>query len=264
MFFVASKLLDLALSPLIWAMLLALPLLVSRGLERLPRLARAARPLAALSLAVLYVASTGLVPTALWKHLERGVEATMRDGDPYDVVVVLGGMLSEEATLQHHRPSYNDNVERILATRDLLVAGKVRLALISGGDGSLSARARAPEAALLRDQLVDWGIDAARIIIEPDSRNTHENATNTARILRAQGLSRVLLVTSAFHMPRAVGCFRAQGIDVDTYPVDHRTLAGWALSAEDFLPRAGNLARTEAALREDAGRLIYRLRGYAR
>jgi uncharacterized SAM-binding protein YcdF (DUF218 family) len=72
----------------------------------------------------------------------------------------------------------------------------------------------------------------------------------------------VLVVTSAFHMPRAYGCFRAVGLDVDTLPVDFRSYKGPYSS--ELVPRAEHLAHSTTALREWFGRVIYRVRGFSR
>jgi len=114
---------------------------------------------------------------------------------------------------------------------------------------------------VLARQLESWGIAPDRLIIEDRSRNTRENAVESARILRERGWPRALLVTSAFHMPRALGCFRAVGLDVDTLAVDLRS-DNTPKTLADLLPRTKSLHTSAAALRELAGRVIYRLRGY--
>jgi uncharacterized SAM-binding protein YcdF (DUF218 family) len=94
---------------------------------------------------------------------------------------------------------------------------------------------------------------------EGASRNTHENAVECAKIARERGWTRLLLVTSARHMKRAAGCFRAEGLAFDALPVDHRSHArGVTLS-----PRSGSLDLSTDALREYAGRIVYRVRGYS-
>jgi uncharacterized SAM-binding protein YcdF (DUF218 family) len=95
------------------------------------------------------------------------------------------------------------------------------------------------------------------------SRNTHENAVRSAKTLRDRGWSHVLLVTSALHMPRAAGCFRAEGVAFDTLVVDHLARAP-AFRRTSLDPRADALALSTAVLREGFGRVVYRVMGYAR
>jgi uncharacterized SAM-binding protein YcdF (DUF218 family) len=102
-----------------------------------------------------------------------------------------------------------------------------------------------------------------KIVVEGRSRNTRENAEYSAEVVRAHGWKRLVLVTSAAHMQRALACFHAVGLTPDTLPVDfqapprHTYVTGW-------IPRARALNRSDETLRELAGRVIYRLLGYAR
>jgi uncharacterized SAM-binding protein YcdF (DUF218 family) len=119
------------------------------------------------------------------------------------------------------------------------------------------------ETPMLGKQLVDWGIAPDRIVLDGASRNTHDNAVQSAKILRAHGWSHVLLVTSALHMPRAAGCFRAEGVAFDTLAVDRLTRAP-AFRTTHLDPRADAFSQSTAVLREGLGRIVYRVVGYAR
>ncbi len=133
--------------------------------------------------------------------------------------------------------------------------------LLSGGDGH-RPWAGIAEAEQLRTQLIDWGIAPDRLVTEARSRNTHENAVFSATIIRQHGWKRILLVTSAFHMQRALGCFAKEGILADAAPADFHG-ARIALSGDFFLPRGTALAESSAAWRELVGRIVYRLVGYS-
>src|SRR6266508_4064278 len=113
----------------------------------------------------------------------------------------------------------------------------------------------------LAGKLVQWGIPPAQVVVEASSRNTRENAIESSRIAAARGWRTLLVVTSAAHAPRALGCFRAVGLEPDLLPVDFRAGDG---RGEGWLPRAAVLSRSTDALRELAGRLVYRMVGYAR
>ncbi|MBX3188865.1 MAG: YdcF family protein [Labilithrix sp.] len=260
MFFFLSKLLDVFLSPYTWGLLLlgaAVPWRV-----RMARRWRRRRALGAIGLLVLFVASALPVSDSLAYGLEHAAPSTYRDDVTYDVVVLLGGVVDERVTAESGQPSYNDNVERVVMTHRLLRAGKARYVIVSGAtmDPTLAAFG---EAVVLGRQLEDWGIAKDRIIIEDRAKNTRENAVYTKAIVEARGFERVLVVTSAFHMPRARGCFEAVGMKVDVHPVDYRAPSHGA-GLEGWIPRAGALAHTTATLREIFGRLVYRAQGYAR
>jgi uncharacterized SAM-binding protein YcdF (DUF218 family) len=254
MFLVLSKLLDLLLAPLTWVLLL----LVLAGLLR--RRARLAGVLRGLALGVLYVFSIEPVAGGLMHLSEAGAVSTYRPDVVYDAVIVLGGGLDPGASERSGRPEYNAAPERILRGFELLREGRARRLLISGG--SLDPRPQAViEADVLARQLEAWGIERERIVTEGRSRNTRENAVESEKLVREHGWKTLLLVTSAAHMPRARGCYAAVGLRVDTLPVDVRASAvPWRLAS--WLPRAGALNQSTDVLRELAGRVVYRLRGW--
>jgi uncharacterized SAM-binding protein YcdF (DUF218 family) len=254
MFYVLSKTLDALLAPLTWT--LGLGVLALFWSRRKPRASLAC---GILSLAVLVLFSIDPVANGLWGMLETGARSTMQSSVTYDAVVVLSGMVDGAATEAHHQPAYNDNIERLLTAFQLLRDGRAKSVLLSGGNSTLDGSGP-KEADVLAQQLRDWGIDSSRIVVERESRNTRENATLSARIIAEKGWSHILLVTSAFHMPRALGCFEKAGVHPDVLPVDFRSGRGGV----GWFPRTGSLAVSTAALHELAGRAVYRIIGYAR
>ena len=108
--------------------------------------------------------------------------------------------------------------------------------------------------------LLSQGIAHDRIIAEEQSRNTIENAVYSRLVAQPKPGERWVLVTSAFHMPRSIAAFRAAGFAVEAYPVDWRT-RGSLDAARFFGSLSEGLARTDTALHEWAGLLIYRLTG---
>ena len=259
MFFFLSKTLDLAFSPLTWAMALVIAGLVIAG--RAPAWKWLWRGCLTLAVGVLYLFSIQPVSNALVRHLEAGARSTMKEGVVYDGVVLLGGIVDVLVSKPDRPRAYGENSERLLATYDLLRTGLAKEVLVSSGDEGPFAR----EAHVLRQQLIDWGIAPERAVIDDQSRNTRENAVESARVARERGWKSILVVTSAFHMERALGCFRAVGLEVDALPVDQRGYDPARLSGswQSWLPRVGNLAQSTHALHEMAGRVIYRVRGYA-
>jgi uncharacterized SAM-binding protein YcdF (DUF218 family) len=111
--------------------------------------------------------------------------------------------------------------------------------------------------------LEEWGIPAAAIEIEEASINTRENALFSYRLLSARGIRKIILVTSAMHMPRAAGAFRKAGFEVVPAPADFRTGWGEGNPVLLWLPSAGSLEHSQAPLHEWLGLWIYRLRGWA-
>ncbi len=253
MFLFLSKILDLLLAPLTWGMVF-----IVAGLA-LRRRVRLSLGLAVLGLGVLYVFSIEPVAGGLMRWVESGVKSTYRPEVEYDAVIVLGGGLDPDATEQSGRPEYNGAGDRILRGYELLREGHARNVLISGG--SLDPRPEAViEAEVLAKQLQRWGIEPERIYQEGRSRNTRENAVESEKIIRERGWEKLLLVTSAAHMPRAYGCFVAVGLEPDTLVADIRAPPG--KRRPSLLPRAYHLSASSDALRELAGRVVYRVRGW--
>ena len=129
--------------------------------------------------------------------------------------------------------------------------------VIAAGHGELVPN-RVTEAEATRSLLVSDGLDPSRILIDDRSRNTFENALFSKKVANPQPGEVWLLVTSAVHMPRAVGCFRRVGWTILPYPVDYHT--GRSITP-DLFDLAENLALFERAMREWVGLVAYRLLG---
>ena len=255
MFLLLSKNLDILAAPLTWA--IALPLL---GLFLRRRRAGLAVGMALSSVAVLVFFSLEPVAGALVRWVESGARRTFKPGATYDAVIVLGGIVDADASFRSGDLELTEPVERILRAAELLKSGQARMVLLSGG--LMYPRPGAPsEAERLATWLVEQGIDPDRIVVEGRSLNTHENAVESARIVTARGWKKLLLVTSAWHAPRAFASFRAAGLEPDVLPVDHHATDG---SYAGIWPRAAALAVSTDMLRELVGRAVYRIAGYSR
>jgi uncharacterized SAM-binding protein YcdF (DUF218 family) len=108
--------------------------------------------------------------------------------------------------------------------------------------------------------LESFGVATERILLEDRSRNTAENAAFTRELLQPKAGERWLLITSAQHMPRAVGCFRNVGFRIEPYPLDWQS-AGWAISSMSISTLGDGLTRTDGAVHEWLGLIVYRMTG---
>jgi uncharacterized SAM-binding protein YcdF (DUF218 family) len=256
MFFVLSKILDVFLEPLVWGILLFAIALTWR--QKHVRRWKRRRALGALAIVFVLVMASEPVAQGLLGSLEDAAPDTYESSVVYDAVILLGGITDERIEAKRGQPAYNDNVERLIVVHKLLAEGKAKVAILSGGVMAAEL-AEFGEARTMGRQLRAWGIPDEALILEETSKNTRENAVFTERIVRERGMGRVLLVTSAFHMLRARECYAAVGLRVDTLRADYR-----AHPAGSLLPRASSLHVTTYALREIAGRFIYRAQGYAK
>jgi uncharacterized SAM-binding protein YcdF (DUF218 family) len=205
-----------------------------------------------LAAAAILLIALGVLPTAwfLMSPLEQRFPIPADPGR-VDGIIVLAG--AEEARLSklYGQPLLNANADRL--TTFLMLARRFPDAqLVHSGD-----TAPASQSVVARELLLGAGIDPARIVFESRSRNTCGSPRATRELVRADPAERWLLVTSAYHMPRAVACFRAAGWDVTPYPTDFRR-------GPDplYFGLVENLDDLDQAAHEWVGLIYYRLRGF--
>lgn len=262
MFLFLSKLLPLFIYPLglaCFLLLLALGLLWRR-----PRWAAGAIVLA---LGLLVVSGNPwvalhLVKSLEWQHLPPAELPSA------EAIVVLGGGIKPAAA---PRPWIDvaDAGDRVLHGARLYQAGKAPLILFSGGriDWKEGGPSESSDMAQLAMAL---GVPQSAIAQDPTSLNTYENAVNVRAILQQRGLKRVLLVTSAMHMPRSLLIFRRLGIDAIPAPTDflvtqqslQEKQATWQGRLLSLVPQAEDLWPVTKALKEYIGIGVYWLRGW--
>jgi len=173
-----------------------------------------------------------------------------------DGIIVLGGAIDARISLGQSQVALNDSAERVVETAVLARRHPEAKVLASGGDGLFPPEGD-QEADVTRALLVDLGVEPERILVENRSRNTAENAVYSRTVAAPKPGEVWLLVTSAAHMPRAVGCFRQVGFPVLPYPVDFRATATKDL--EFSLSR--HLGLVDVAAKEWVGLVAYRLFG---
>lgn len=207
---------------------------------------------------VLAVVPT-VVPVGPW--LLRALEDRFPPSSlaaPPTGIIVLGGSMQPGLADDRKSLAVNGNVERLIVFAELARQFPDAKLVFTGGTGSL-LEPGLREADAAAQFLHRLGVDPSRVAFERESRNTFENAVLTRkRILPAAG-DRWLLVTSARHMPRAVGAFRQAGWKVDAFPVDYRTRR--ALNPWRNLNFSARLASLGAAMREWAGLAFYHATG---
>ncbi len=176
-----------------------------------------------------------------------------------DGIVVLGGAITPEVSVARGMPALNEAAERITAAVELARRYPNARIIFSGGSGAL-LYGEGVEAEIAIRQFEALGLPHDRVVAEEQSRNTIENAVFSRLIAEPKPGERWLLVTSAYHMPRAVAVFRAAGFPVEAYPVDWRT-RGSADALRPFESVGDGLRRTDTAVREWVGLVVYRLTG---
>lgn len=180
--------------------------------------------------------------------------------DRIDGIIVLGGMIRPNVSRARHRPSLNDAAERLLDAARLAALHPEAKLLFTGGSADPWDK-EASEAVFAAKLLRQLGVADDRLIIEDQARNSYENAVFSRKLVPARADEVWLLVTSAAHLPRAVGVFRKAGWRVIPWPTNYLTGGGEDWINEDFpISRLYRLSRT---LHEFVGLLYYRLRGWS-
>ncbi len=209
----------------------------------------------------LVACGIGPVGSALTIPLEKRFPARTADASsPPTGIIVLGGAVKSRSPLANlEMLELNEAGERITAL--ILLAKQYPSAKIifTGGVGDLLDRGL-PEADQVRLTIGRLGVDPSRILFENQSRNTIENAIYSKELAQPKPGERWLLVTSAWHMPRSMGCFRQAGFEVEAYPVDFRS-NGWSDLRRPFSSVSAGLRTTDTAFREWLGLIAYRLTG---
>ncbi len=255
MFFTFSKFLGFFANPS--------NLVVSIGLLGMLLLAtrwrRAGNWLVAASFVALAVLGLSPIGNALMIPLEQRFPPWDASRGAPDGIIVLGGVISPDISAARNEVALNELAERLTVVADLARRYPDARILFSGGTGAL-VYGEGSEAPFALRQLENFSIPRARVLLEDRSRNTIENAVYSKQVAQPRPGQRWLLVTSAYHLPRAIGVFRKIGFPVEPYPVDWRTRG-----IEDVLRPFGSvgdgLRRVDTAVREWVGLAVYWITG---
>ena len=255
MFFVLSKVFGFVTAPSN-----ALAILGLLGLALAVFGARGAG-LALMGAAMIGVAVFGLSPAAnlLLLPLEQRFQRPNPVAPP-DGIIVLGGSFDTVVAGARREIALTEAAERLTEIAALARRWPQARIVFSGGSGQI-IYGGATEADLAARVFQSFGVPLERMTFEGRSRNTVENARFTRDLVTPGPGERWLLVTSAYHMPRAVGCFRQVGFDVEAWPVDYRT-RGPEDATRPFSSVSAGLRRTDVAVREWVGLVTYWLLGY--
>lgn len=252
MFFFLSKLLTFLLSPLVWVFVLLLLALFYRK-------AKSRKKFLFSGIILLYLFSNEFICNEVyraWEYPFTKLEKT----ESYDYAVVLGGYSNFDATCS--RVKFSDAADRFNQALQLYQQGKVKKLFLTGGAGSVLHQEET-EADKIKDFLISLKVTGQDVIVDKVSRNTHENATCTADWLaKNDPKASCLLVTSASHMRRALGCYNKAGVKVKPYTT-HRLTDPRKFDPDTlFVPNARNLYKWDIFLKEIAGIVIYKVVGY--
>lgn len=208
-------------------------------------------------LVVLGLLGFRALPDALLRPLENNYPVpTAAQIDRHVGIIVLGGAIKHpDSFVAHSQVPLGESAERITVPVGLLRQHPQLKLVFSGGEGRWRTTG-ITESKLAEVFYQQQGVNMAQVRLEGGSRNTRENARFVAKLLEDQCREPWLLVTSAWHMPRSVAEFKAQGCNVTPYPVDFRTGSSTPLTEYSL---AHSLLRWQTALHEWLGLLVYKM-----
>lgn len=254
MFFSLSKILEFLLLPMTWILAMFV-----WGMIRYN--SRFGRRLLTACIAMLLFFTNPFLVNRVMDVWEVKPYSSVQIQEPYEIGVLLGGSMKYYNDVLE-RPVYSQSVDRLLQTIELYHDNKIDKILLSGGSGRLT-RPDEKESPVIEQVLIRCGIERDDIIRESESRNTWENAVYSAELINENYKgSRVLLITSAWHMRRSIACFNAAGINAVPYPVDERAGKGAWTPDRLIIPSAASLHNWNTLIHEWFGCIMYKLAGY--
>jgi uncharacterized SAM-binding protein YcdF (DUF218 family) len=263
MFFYLSKLLPEFIYPL------GLACLLLAGTIIFIRDVRWSRRLCLLTLLLLVLGGNRIVTSFIIHSLEKQYPP-LKTIPSADVIVVLGGGTRHQSP-PRLEPEINEAGDRVLYAARLYHAGVAPIILVSGGHADWTGPAIGAETESMVDLLKLAGVPESAILSESISSNTYENGVQTVAILHKLHYKKVILVTSAIHMPRAVGVFQKYDLELIPAPTDFLVIdqdmvfyssPDLRIQLMNLIPSADKLALTTRALKEYFGIMVYRLRGW--
>lgn len=211
-----------------------------------------------LAVVILAVCSSPLSLALYREHELKYPPVPVSASPAADAIVVLGGDVGIPVPPRAESQMHGN---RLLHGFRLFKAGKAPLILLTGGNVFAQEGLEA-EVVYGKAILANWGIPEDAIMVETKSRNTHQNAIHSLETLKGQGIDKILLVTNAFHMPRAAAVFRHVGFDVIPSSSSLSVTDYRRPKLLDWWPSLSNLGKAQAVLREKLGLFVYRFRGW--
>ncbi len=256
MFFVVSKVVFFLITPSNLLIFLSLAGVILLAVTRLRRTGTA---LAVVGTVGLLLAGMFPLSEIVLLPLEQRFPQYPLDGPAPTGIIMLGGGIEAGLSEARDQVVVNDAGERPIYFADLARRYPRSRLVFSGGSGFIGGGIS--EADIVSRQADTIGLPRSRVILENRSRNTHENATFSAALVHPKPGERWLLLTSAWHMPRDIGCFRQAGFTVEAFPFDYRT-KGWGDLLHFHGFSSDGLLQFDLAMKEWIGLVAYRLAGY--
>jgi|688.fasta_scaffold83062_2 uncharacterized SAM-binding protein YcdF (DUF218 family) len=243
--FLFSKLFGILLNPLLW-ILCAMAWAVASKKAAVKR-----RALWAALLMTVFFSNGWVVKNLIAAYSMKPMP--IGKGETYEAGILLAGISSYDRKADW--AYFAQDADRFIQTLWLYRQGHIRRIVVSGGHGDPFSEKKFIEADYLAQKFMEMGVPKEDILIDGESRNTIENASETARMMDSAGIKQTpVLITSAYHMPRSMWLFRSRGVQVRPYPSNFLTKpSGESLSLRSLLPSTNSFELWRVLLHETVG-----------
>lgn len=213
-------------------------------------------------ISLVFFIIVGFFPTGniLLSKLEKNYPELKIMPKAIDGILILGGPSSPSLTKQHNQVSFNEAGERLTESIKLINMYQPPIIIFSGGSGSTNPQSL-PHTFVAKQFFTEMGIDINKIIFESKSNNTYENILFSKNLIKPTQSQKWLLVTSAFHMTRAINVAEKLGWQFIPYSVDFRTGTGSITFKPSFFNALNNFKSFDLATHEIFGLICYYLLG---
>ena len=243
MFFIFSKLLSFLIKPTFWILALMIAGVLNNKTRTL---------FLFFSLLIFLFFSNDFIFNTLVKAWEVPQISITKFNKQYEAGILLGGFSDYDYIKNKH--NFKKEADRLIYTLQLYNQGIIKNIFISGGNGNLFNN-NYKESETIKDFLIQNKIDSNDIIIENQSRNTKENAINSAKLLNKK--NEYILITSAIHMKRSILCFENEGLKIIPFSVDNSMSYSSNKIEYMLLPRSRVLENWEDLIHEIIGYYVY-------
>ena len=211
---------------------------------------------------VLYVCSNSFLVDECFRAWEPVTPDYDLMTNTYDGAIVLGGI--GDVDLRLKKLNFGHSGDRLFQTLALYHKGRIKKIIFTGGSGSIEFPEK-KEGIYVKKYLSSIHVPDSAMIFESESKNTYENAVYTKKILDSLNLKgNFLLVTSGYHMPRAMAVFKKAGFTNLSPYITNRSSGLRRFTFDHlFIPNPGALIGLDMLIHEWIGYLTYKLKGYA-
>jgi len=209
-----------------------------------------------ISVILFYLFAMPIVSDSIFRYVEKGNAIKQVSSMPEaDAIVVLGGTFSYVKTESGGKYEWYD-ADRFFGGVELFKAGKAKQLIFTGAKMPWAEKDQETEGEAFRKYAVAFGVADTAIKISGLVTTTEDESKEVRKLLPQT--NKIILVTSAYHMPRSKSLFERQGFEVTTYPVDSKVLFE-ATTIIDYLPEGDSFKKSEIAIRELIGRVFYKV-----